>query len=204
MINLDTGESYTFFWCGQKKRRDAGVGVLIKKDKGVTFDDPDFANPRIMAINIYIRGFKLRVVTAYAPTNCDVNDNKKDTFYRDLKKACTKQHQHQKILVNGDFNATTAVSLQQTYYDGKVAIADAICNDNGTRLKSFCKQMKLCMSQTYFNHPLENRYTWKSGDGITKKVIDYVLVETFTQQFIQDCSVNQHFDAESDHKLIIT
>ena len=62
-------------------------------------------------------------------------------------------------MVNGDFNATTAVSLDQTFYDGKNAVDDPICNENGTRLKGFCKQLNLCMSQTYFSHPLEERYT---------------------------------------------
>ena len=40
IISLDTGEQYTFIWCGQKKRRDAGVGVLIKKCREITFDEP--------------------------------------------------------------------------------------------------------------------------------------------------------------------
>ena len=204
IINLDSGESFIFFWFGQKKRRDAGVGIMIRKCNGLYFDEPDFTEPRIMGLNIHIRGFKLRVITAYAPTNCDESTHLKDSFYRQLRKACVKQHKHQKVIVCGDFNATTAVSLKQTFYDGKSSIEDPICNDNGARLKSFCRQLNLCMSQTYFSHQLEDRYTWHSGDGITRKVIDYVLVETFTQQFVQDCFVEQAFDIESDHKIIIT
>ena len=30
MIKLDTGEAYIFWWCGMKKRRDGGVGILVK------------------------------------------------------------------------------------------------------------------------------------------------------------------------------
>jgi exonuclease III len=73
IINLDTGESFYFFWCGQKKRRDdKGVGILIRrKCKDLIFDEPDFADPRIMALNIEIKGFKARLVSAYAPTDCD-------------------------------------------------------------------------------------------------------------------------------------
>ena len=33
IISLDTGEEYLFIWCGQKRRRDAGVGILIRKSK---------------------------------------------------------------------------------------------------------------------------------------------------------------------------
>ena len=83
--------------------------------------------------------------------------------------------------MNGDFNATTAASLSQTYYDSKKAIDDPTCNENGMRLKGFCKQLNLCMTQSFFKHRLEDRYTWYSGDKITRKVIDYVLLEPFTQ-----------------------
>ena len=60
------------------------------------------------------------------------------------------------------------------------------------------------MTQTYFNYPLSERYTWYSGDNKTKKVLDYVLVEPFVQQYIKDCQVSQEFDFESDHRLIVT
>jgi len=90
----------------------------------------------------------------------------KNAFYR---LASVKQHKHQKLLVCGDFNATTAVSLKQTHFDGKNIIEDSICNDNGTRLKSFCRESGLCMAQTYFNHEEEERFTWISGNKTTKK-----------------------------------
>ena len=74
--------------CGQKKRRDKGVGILIGKYKDLIFEEQDFADPGIMALNIEIKGFKARVVSAYAPTDCDGSIHQKDSFYRELKKAC--------------------------------------------------------------------------------------------------------------------
>ena len=204
VVTLDTGESYAFLWCGRKKRRDAGVGVLIKLCKSITFEDPDFSDPRLMALNIEINGFKIRLVNCYAPTNCDGTDHQKDLFYRMLRKASKKQYKHQKLIVNGDFNATTSVSLKQCYFDGKKVIEDDLCNDNGFRLKSFCKEFQLCISQTYFDQPLENRYTWYSGDQKTKKVIDYVLIEPYAQNYVNKCFVSTDSDFESDHRMIVT
>ena len=113
VITLKTGEIFAFFWCGQKRRRYAGVGILIKQCKDITFDEPDVLDPRMMALNMKIKGFNIRVVNGY--TNCDDGlDNQKDIFYRSLRKACIKQHKHQKILVCGYFNATTVVSLKQS------------------------------------------------------------------------------------------
>ena len=86
IIELNTGEKYHFYWCGQKKRRDCGVGILVKADPRIVLTEPDFNTPRVMAINLTVSGFKMRVIIAYSPTNVEDNDNKKDEFYKSLKK----------------------------------------------------------------------------------------------------------------------
>ena len=59
------------------------------------------------------------------------------------------------------------------------------------------------MSQTFFNHDLEDRYTWFNGDSSTKKVLDYILVDPYTQQFMEECKVNIESDFDSDHRLVM-
>lgn len=204
VISLDSGESYVFLWSGRKKRRDAGVGLIIKLCNDIAFDDPDIEDPRLMAINLTINGLKIRLVNAYAPTNCDGSEQQKDLFYRLVKKGCMKQSKHQKLIITGDFNATTSTSLKQCYFDGNTLIDDELCNDNGFRVKNLCREFGLCMTQSYFNHPLEERYTWFSGDNCTKKVLDYVLVEHYVQELIKDCHVDKNSHFESDHRLLIT
>ena len=204
IISLDTGEQYTFIWCGQKKRRDAGVGVLIKKCREITFDEPDIIDPRIMAVNMQIKGFSIRLINVYSPTNCSGSDNQKDVFYRTIRKACNKKSVHQKLIVTGDFNATTSISLKNCCFDGKQVLEDDLCNDNGFRIKRLCREQQLCMTQTYFDHPLEERYTWYCENKTTKKVIDYVLMERYIQQFVQGCSVKSQMDFGSDHRLLLT
>ena len=54
IINLDTGESFMFYWSGPKKRRDNGVGIMIRQCKEVSFDDPDVMDTRIIAMNIKV------------------------------------------------------------------------------------------------------------------------------------------------------
>ena len=70
-------------------------------------------------MNIKIKGYDIRLINAYAPTNCDVSENTKDLFYNKLRKSSIKQYKHQKLIVNGDFNATTEVVTKQCHYDGK-------------------------------------------------------------------------------------
>ena len=44
--------------------------MLIKKCKEITFEEPDIMDARLMAMNIRIRGFNIRIINAYSPTNC--------------------------------------------------------------------------------------------------------------------------------------
>ena len=62
------------------KRRD-GRRVYRNSDQRlpeVTFDDPDITYPRLIALNIQVKGFRIRMVNVYSPTNCDDSDNLKD------------------------------------------------------------------------------------------------------------------------------
>jgi len=204
LIELDSGEKYEFHWCGMKKRREAGVGVLIKCDEDILISDPDVKDHRIIALNLKIYGFNVRLVNVYAPTETGGSLPQKDAFYRSMKKACVKTEKHQKLIIVGDFNATTSVALQKCNYDGLQIVPDEICNDNGTRLKNFCRSTKLCISSSFFDYNLENRFTWCSPDGNTRKKLDYVLVENFVQQYVTECKSQPQIDFDSDHVVLIT
>ena len=141
----------------------------------------------------------MRLVNVYSPTNTDGSQNQKDEFYRKVRKACISTNKHHKLIVAGDFNAITAVALKTSYFNSTSMTEDILCNDNGSRLKQFCRSHKLCMIQTYFDVPLSERYTWFSNDGKTKRVLDYVLTENFLTQFIKRCSIEASCKIESDH-----
>ena len=66
-----------------------------------------------------------------------------------LRQASEKQYKYHKLIVNGDFNATTGLSTKQCYYDGKKLVEDPVCNDNGLRLKQFSQEKLLSMSQSF-------------------------------------------------------
>ena len=105
LIRLDTGEEFEFHWCGQKRRRDAGVGIMMKVHPDIEISTPDVLDPRVTAINLKVHGFNIRVVNGYSPTNCDGSEYQKETFYRLLRKSSKKDQKHQKINVIGDCNA---------------------------------------------------------------------------------------------------
>lgn len=204
LIELDTGEKYEFHWSGPKRRREAGVGIIVRVDPGIEISSPDINDPRVMAINIKVHGFNIRLVNGYSPTDCGGSDNQKAQFYRKMSLACKKNQKHQKLIITGDFNATTSIALFKSCFDGNQVYVGTTSNDNGARLQSFCREKKLCISATHFEYPLEERYTWYSNDKKTKKVLDYVLVERYVQDFIKNCQAKVEFDFDSDHVLLKT
>lgn len=125
-----------------KIRREAGVGILIKIDPKIVIKEINILDPRLISVNLKIHGFNLKVINVYAPTEAG-SESIKDSVYRLLDKCCKKNEKHQKLLITGDFNATTSLSLQKCCFDGNSVIANDECNDNGQRLKSFCYKQKL-------------------------------------------------------------
>lgn len=128
-----------------------------------------------MGINLKVHGFNLRVVNVYSPTNCDGTDEQKQKFYSDINKASKTCNKYQKLVVAGDFNATTGVAKFKSNFDGRKIVIDRDCNDNGQRLKQFCRSKQLNISSTFFKHRLLHRNTWYSNNKRTRKVLDYTL-----------------------------
>ena len=88
-----------------------------------------------MGISLKVHVFNLRVVNVYSLTDCDGTDEQKQKFYSDVTKASQTSHKHQKLIIAGDFNASTGVTRYKSNFDGKRIITDTDFNDNGMRLK---------------------------------------------------------------------
>ena len=97
IIEIDNGDKFEFHWSGFKHKREAGVGILIRMSNDIKINDPEFTELRVMGMNLKVNGFNLRVVNAYAPTNCDKTPDQKRKFYNDLTKACSTNCKNQKL-----------------------------------------------------------------------------------------------------------
>ena len=65
IIQPNIGEKCEFHWCGYQKKREAGVGVLIKVDKHIKINNANFTDPRVMGIDLEVIRFNLTIVNAY-------------------------------------------------------------------------------------------------------------------------------------------
>ena len=194
-----------FHWTGQKLQRQHGVGIAIKTSKDIIVNGIIHHSPRLMVADIVVRGCKIRIISAYAPTE-DKPLSTKQTFYRELKKLCLVDNKT-KLSIHGDFNATTTITRRHSNFFGgrgkNIYDEGDTSNENGNLFLDFCGLMKLSILNTWFDHPLKHRITWHSPDQITKKVIDYSLCESWLRQYITDVRVyNSYFN--SDHRLLVT
>lgn len=202
IIELDTGDKFEFHWSGYKRKREAGVGILIRINKNIEINTPDYNEPRVMGIDLKVYGFNLRIINVYSPTECAGTEEQKRKFYSDIKKASKTNNKNQKLIVAGDFNATTEVAKYKSNFNGKKIVLDHHCNDNGERLKHYCRFQDLSISSSFFKHRLLHRYTWYSNDKKTRKILDYILTESYVQRYMTDCRVYRSFDVETDHRLL--
>ena len=114
-IGVSSGAEYNLIWSGPKRRRDAGVGFLVKVDNHITVSAPDTQDPRIISMNITIHGFRTGLVNVYSPTYTNGTITQKDDFYRKIRKACISTEKNHKLILAGDFNAITSVVLKNSF-----------------------------------------------------------------------------------------
>ena len=136
-------------------KKHAGVGVLIRKDRNISASDPDFNDPRIIGLDIEVYGFRFSLLTHIHPLMLIDPTTRRMSFTENSKRQLHAKGKDTKLVVVGDFNAQISI----VYFDGIIVVEDSRCNDNGSRLKAFCRSKQLCMAQTYFDHPSEQRYT---------------------------------------------
>ncbi|XP_033111719.1 uncharacterized protein LOC117112688, partial [Anneissia japonica] len=160
-------------------------------------------SPRLMVADIKVQGCKIRLISAYAPTE-DKPLSIKQKFYRELNNIC-KVEKNRKLIIQGDFNATSSICCRASSFSGRnyKASEDETCNENGGIFLDFCKKNNFSILNTWFQHKEAQRITWHSADGRTKKVYDFSISESWLRQFVKDVRVkNSYF--YSDHRLLVT
>ena len=195
---------YTFYWNGLQRRRMYGVGIAIKDCSYISTENILNISGRLIAADISVKGCTIRIISAYAPTLQSARSTKQ-SFFRELTKLC-KTEKNKKILLQGDFNADLQICRRHSCFQGSQTFFQEGTNqgnENAELFLSFCHNNKLCILNTWYDHPLQHRVTWHNPNGISKKVYDYSLSQSWLRQFINDVRVcNSYFN--SDHKLVVT
>ena len=191
--------TWNLFWSGYKKDRRAGVGIAIKASKSIKFGDVNYISPRLLSIDLVCYGIKVRVISAYSPTEL-ATTSQKDNFYRLLMSNC-KTQKKQQLIVCGDMNATA--DFGKSFVGGrKCTFNDA--NDNGERFAQLLISNELALANSWFEHKRIHKDTWYSNTGTFSKTIDYISMSRWIMQYTNDCRVRRSYTFNnSDHRLLI-
>ena len=76
-------------------------------------------------------------------------------------------------------------------------------NETGQKLKEFCQENALVITDTFFQQHKRRLYTWTSPDGQYRNQIDYVLCSQRWRSSIQLGKTRPGADCGSDHELFI-
>ena len=112
----------SFFWSGKPEgeRREAGVGIAMKKDIITKLTEmPRPVSGRIMTMRLPLsKDNFVTVISVYAPTMTNPDENK-DAFYNKLASVLSGIPRTDKLLLIGDFNARIGRVMTNTMFKQK-------------------------------------------------------------------------------------
>ncbi|XP_066919455.1 craniofacial development protein 2-like [Clytia hemisphaerica] len=193
---------YEIHWSGHLHKRTHGVSIAIKVDPNIEIIEVTPINARLIILDVNVYGCYLKVIGCYAPTEED-SESAKTSFYNLLQKHVRATQENQKVICLGDFNATSSAFWYNSSLRENSVIPDLVVNNNGERFHEFFNTCHLSVLNTWYNYKRCRRVTWYSPDGVTQKVYDFVLIDSWLRQYAKNCRVYRSFDFDSDHRLVI-
>ncbi|KAK4474221.1 hypothetical protein MN116_000067 [Schistosoma mekongi] len=189
----------------------AGVGIALSMKAEQALLDWIPVDSRLCAVRLNgsVRTRKDRdsrrclfVVSAYAPTDCSL-DEVKDEFYRKLSELLHRAKHSDLVILAGDFNAQIGSLNQSKRHLGGCFSVPAHRTDNGDRLLQLCSDNRLFLANTNFKHKERHRLTWRPPDPTQRWTqIDHIAISHRWRGSIEDCRSFWSTCLDSHHALV--
>lgn len=212
-VTNSDGTIWDIYWTGFEKKREQGVAIAVKRTRQIEILKINQISPRMMWVELKVRGMTIRVYSIYAPTNCPNqkgNEAARAEFWRQLRKESKSDDSRLQHLYLGDFNATTNLvkANSPTYYGkNKKYNVDFKGNENGEALAEFCATRSLGLLNSFFHHNQQQIITHHSNNGFTKKTLDYALASQMLANHCMDVRVRNSYLLEllpnCDHRCLV-
>ena len=169
-----------------------------------------FVSARLLRIALRICRRSFQVVSVYAPTFNDT-DQDKEQFYQQLQTLLSSFSSKDEVVIMGDFNARVGTRSSRGVHDQDALNPEDLVvgphgnselNDNGRLLLDFCRSQRtapLRIMSTYFQHKFYG--TWQHNRTKLWHQIDHVLTTAQTAQLITDVKSMPGIDFDSDHLM---
>lgn len=194
-------KDYVLFYSGAEGQcRDFGTAFLLKakhKQSVLSFEP---LSERMCKLRLKGKFCNITAISTHAPTE-DKDDDVKDAFYEDLRRAVESTPKHDALLLLGDFNAKVGREDYCRPTIGQYSLHEE-SNDNGMRLITFAMGTNLSIASTKFEHKRIHKQTWQSPDGRTRNQIDHIAISARYASNIQDVRSLRGANVDSDHFLV--
>ena len=190
-------DDYIFIHSGGEEHC-RGVGFLIKQSLENSILGYWPLNDRVMLLKINAKHFDIAIIQVYAPTS-EHSDEEIEVFYEHVQKAIKQTKSTDVVVIIGDFNAKVGSNHEKVV--GKFGLGD--CNERGERLIQFCKENQLIVTNTFYEHPMRRRYTWKSPGERYRNQIDFILVRERFRNSVKQARSYPGADIASDHNPVL-
>ncbi|KAK2701598.1 hypothetical protein QYM36_019761 [Artemia franciscana] len=116
----------------------------------------------------------MTIIHVYAPDSSR-NDQEAEEFYSQLQHTVDTAPKKDVMFVMGDFN-TIIEHSNDGLEDVMGKFGHGWQNHRGDMLIDFCRDKELFIMNTMFRHNERRKVTWRSPDGHTANMIDYIVV----------------------------
>ena len=198
---------WLIIWSGGTKKQH-GVAMCFrmceKYKNRIEITSFEQISDRLLVVDCSVSGTKLRIISAYAPTNC-YTLNQKEAFYENLLKISVISHESKrKILTMGDFNGFVSILNERCCFDGNLEKLDQYdSTESGQLFLDHCFEANLGSLNTFYTHKWHQRCTFYSNDGRTNRVYDHVLAGPWIRKFTTDCRIRNSIKIDSDHRCVV-
>ena len=195
--SYSTGE-YQFFFSGGDHHTN-GTGLLLKKTVARSVIGFWPLSDRVMMIKIQATPFNINLIQTYMPTS-EHQDEEVECIYEEIEKCLKYTKKNEIVLVQGDFNAKVGNNSMSKWV-GKYALG--VQNERGEQLIDFAEKHQMVITNTWYQHPKRNIYTWKSPGDCHRNQIDYILINNRFRNVIKDAKTLPGADINSDHNPVV-
>ena len=175
---LEGGVCWSGLPDGYKGRGKEGCAILMSHRIAHSVSEHGWCGSRIVWVKAKIGMEKYAWVSVYAPVNMKTKKGKSEMkkFWNELNECLKMFEPERKVFVMGDMNARVGCEEVDGVV-GKWGVPGT--NENGECLVDLCAERGLFLANTFFEHKLIHRYTWRRLDGNEeqKGLIDYVAVD---------------------------
>lgn len=103
------------------------------------------------------------------------------------------------VVLMGDFNGRVGKSKKSNVVGEH---GEEVKNDNGTRLIEMSEQHELKITNGFFQHREQHKYTWTQPTKKQKSIIDYLIIKQNSPIETLDVWVQRGASCSSDHFLV--